>query len=102
MAVKEQYSGRILRALRAARGYSQSDVAEKLGVDYNTYAAKESGKRPFTVPEARIILELFGVKFEDIFLPSDYKNLVVKSVRKIPGEEKAFYVDVEEGGINAK
>jgi putative transcriptional regulator len=87
---------RKLIALRAELGLTQAAMASLLGMSPTTYAAKEKGQSPFTVPEALKILRLFNVKFEDIFLPSSYGSSVAE-VRRIPGTEHGFEVDIKEG-----
>ena len=87
---------RELVALRVKHGLTQVEMAKELGISPSTYSAREQGLTPFTVPEVLKILEMFGVKFEDIFLPSGYGKSVVE-VRRIPGTEHGFEVDIKEG-----
>lgn len=57
-----------LKAKRVELGLTQTDVANKLGIDISTYNAKEQGKRPFTIKEILMLLNILKCKFEDIFL----------------------------------
>lgn len=76
---------RKLRALRAELDFSQAELAEVLGISQGAYSDKELGHTSVTVPEAWKLMILSGKAFEeifpveDIFLPEDYKKLVVKS-----------------------
>ena len=56
-----------LRVLRAARAWSQGDLAEKLGVSRQTVNALETGKYDPSLPLAFKIARLFGRRIEDVF-----------------------------------
>ena len=56
-----------LRILRAAREWSQGDLAEKLGVSRQTVNALETGKYDPSLPLAFKIAGLFGKSIEDVF-----------------------------------
>lgn len=58
-----------LKAKRAEFGYTQQDVAEKLGIAVPTYIHKENGDTLFNLNEIKKLLIIFDCKFEDIFLP---------------------------------
>jgi len=57
-----------IRALRAEKGWSQAELAEKVGVSRNSINAVENGKFDPSLPLAFRIVELFGLKIEDVFL----------------------------------
>ena len=59
-----------LMQARKRRGYSQSDMAEFLGIDRTTYNYKENGLNQFKIDEINKILILLKVSYEDIFAPS--------------------------------
>jgi putative transcriptional regulator len=56
-----------LRELRAAREWSQGDLAAKLRVSRQTVNAIETGKYDPSLPLAFKIARLFGQAIEDIF-----------------------------------
>jgi len=58
-----------LRALRAARGWSQADLAEQLSVSRQTVNALEVGKYDPSLPLAFKIAWVFGKPIEAIFQP---------------------------------
>ena len=58
-----------LRELRAAREWSQSDLAAKLGVSRQTINAIETEKYDPSLPLAFKIARLFKEPVEDIFEP---------------------------------
>jgi putative transcriptional regulator len=60
-----------LRELRAERGWSQADLAEKLDVSRQTINAIETEKYDPSLPLAFKIAELFQMKIEDIFVPNN-------------------------------
>jgi putative transcriptional regulator len=62
-----------LRDLRAARGWSQADLAEKLDVSRQTVNAIETEKYDPSLPLAFKIAEIFNMKIEEIFTPNHRK-----------------------------
>ncbi len=62
-----------LRDLRAERGWSQADLAEKLDVSRQTVNAIETEKYDPSLPLAFKIAELFNMKIEEIFTPNHRK-----------------------------
>jgi putative transcriptional regulator len=56
-----------LRVLRATKEWSQSDLAEKLGVSRQTVNAIETEKYDPSLPLAFKVARLFKLKIEDIF-----------------------------------
>ena len=57
-----------LRDLRAERGWSQADLAQKLDVSRQTVNAIETEKYDPSLPLAFKIADLFDMKIEEIFL----------------------------------
>ena len=57
-----------LKGKRVECGYTQRDMAIKLGISTGAYALKEQGKRQFIIDEISQILHILDCKFEDIFL----------------------------------
>jgi putative transcriptional regulator len=62
-----------LRDLRAERGWSQADLAEKLDVSRQTVNAIETEKYDPSLPLAFKIAELFGMRIEEIFVANHKK-----------------------------
>ena len=56
--------------LRAERGWSQGDLADRLGVSRQTVNALERGKYDPSLPLAFKIAKLFGKRIEQIFDPA--------------------------------
>ncbi len=56
-----------LKVLRAERDWSQSDLAERLGVSRQSINAIETGKYDPSLPLAFRIAELFGLAIEQVF-----------------------------------
>jgi putative transcriptional regulator len=56
-----------LKALRAERGWSQAEVAERLDVSRQSVNAIETGKYDPSLPLAFKIARLFGLPIEAIF-----------------------------------
>jgi putative transcriptional regulator len=60
-----------LRELRAVRQWSQSDLADRLGVSRQTINAIETGKYDPSLPLAFKMARTFKLKIEDIFQPDE-------------------------------
>lgn len=60
-----------VRRLRAEREWSQSELAERLGVSRQTVHAIETGKYAPSLPLAFTIARLFGMAIEEIFTPEE-------------------------------
>jgi putative transcriptional regulator len=58
-----------LRERRGERGWSQGDLAERLGVSRQTVNAIETGKYDPSLGLAFSIAKLFKVRIEDVFQP---------------------------------
>ncbi len=58
-----------LRELRTAKEWSQSDLADKLGVSRQTVNAIETEKYDPSLPLAFKVARLFKLHIEDIFAP---------------------------------
>lgn len=58
-----------LPALRAERGWTQAELAERLEVSRQTVNSIEKGKYDPSLPLAFRIGVLFGLRIEDIFRP---------------------------------
>jgi putative transcriptional regulator len=56
-----------LRELRAAKGWSQGDLADALGVSRQSINALETGKFDPSLPLAFRIARLFSKRIEEIF-----------------------------------
>ena len=57
-----------LRVLRAEQGWSQQDLAERLGVSRQSVNAIETGRYDPSLPLAFQIADVFGLTIEDIFI----------------------------------
>jgi putative transcriptional regulator len=58
-----------LPELRAERGWSQADLAERLGVSRQTVNAVETGRYDPSLPLAFAVAKLFAEPIEKIFKP---------------------------------
>jgi putative transcriptional regulator len=59
-----------LPVLRAERGWTQADLAERLDVSRQTIVSIEKGKYDPSLPLAFKIAELFDAQIEDVFDPN--------------------------------
>jgi putative transcriptional regulator len=63
-----------IRDLRGDRGWSQGELAERLGVSRQSVNAIETGKYDPSLPLAFKIAELFDLKIEDVFEPEEKRT----------------------------
>ncbi len=63
-----------LRVLRAERGWSQGDLAERLEVSRQSVNAIETGRYDPSLPLAFRIAELFGLAIEQVFTSPTKEN----------------------------
>lgn len=56
-----------VRDMRAAKGWSQGDLADALGVSRQSINAIETGRFDPSLPLAFKIARLFGKRIEDVF-----------------------------------
>jgi putative transcriptional regulator len=56
-----------LRVLRAERGWSQAELAQRLGVSRQTVNAIETGKYDPSLPLAFALARTFGRRIEELF-----------------------------------
>src|SRR3990167_8295874 len=57
---------KFIKALRNERGFSQSFMAEKLGISRPSYIGIERGTREITLEEAEKLKDLFGISIEKV------------------------------------
>jgi putative transcriptional regulator len=63
-----------LREMRTQRGWSQGDLAERLGVSRQTVNALETEKYDPSLPLAFRIADVFGMPIERLFFPPEAKR----------------------------
>jgi len=81
-----------IKALRIERGFSQSFMAEKLGISRPSYVGTEQGRREITMGEFEKLSGVLGVSFEEIESGESpnyekYKQMILAFLReggKIP------------------
>ena len=67
-----------LRVLRAARSWSQQDLAERIEVSRQSVNAIETGKYDPSLPLAFRIAELFSLPIEEVFIsPSRHSSKAI-------------------------
>jgi transcriptional regulator with XRE-family HTH domain len=55
-----------IKSLRVQRGFSQMEIAEKLGISRSSYVAFEKGERELSLTEAGILSDMFEVSLQEI------------------------------------
>lgn len=56
-----------LKSLRIEHGYTQFDMAKRLGLSQSCYVLKENGHRSFTLEEAERIAKIFNGTISEVF-----------------------------------
>lgn len=56
----------LVRGIRIGKGFSQSELADKLGLSRASYIAIEQGKRELTLSECEKLSQVLGITFGDI------------------------------------
>lgn len=59
-----------VRELRAARGWTQAELAGRLGVSRQTVISIENGRYEPSLSLAFKFADVFGLRIEDIFAPN--------------------------------
>ncbi|MDK9871993.1 MAG: helix-turn-helix transcriptional regulator [Staphylococcus equorum] len=57
----------ILYIARKEHGHTQKAIAKKLSISPQRYQIKESGKGEFSLTEAKILSELYGMPIDQLF-----------------------------------
>ncbi|PKI11545.1 transcriptional regulator [Staphylococcus shinii] len=60
----------ILYITRKEHGHTQKAIAKKLSISPQRYQIKESGKGSFSLPEAKVLSELYGMTIDELFSDS--------------------------------
>lgn len=69
-----------IKELRKQSGKTQAEMAKILGLSSaNAYSLKERGERRFSIEEARVLSDVFGMDIEDIFFGNDITKVVNKA-----------------------
>ena len=80
--------GQHLRAARELRGFSQYDLAEKLGKDQRSISQMENDKRTPSVAELLQIADILDVSivsfFEGALTPNDLDLLMLQQLNRLP------------------
>ena len=55
-----------VKEYRVMKGYTQTEIANLLGIKQNTYSDKERGKIQFNIKEIKLIKELLNVTYDEL------------------------------------
>lgn len=79
--------GEKLREARELRGYTQQQIADRMGIDKSTYCGYETGKRQPDVQKIKIISKILGVS-GDALLETDFVQVnipIAPNISAVPG-----------------
>ncbi|MEB7831014.1 helix-turn-helix transcriptional regulator [Staphylococcus xylosus] len=57
----------MLYITRKEHGHTQKAIAKKLSISPQRYQIKESGKGSFSLSEAKVLSELYGMTIDELF-----------------------------------
>lgn len=77
-----------IKSLRMKRGFSQVEIAEKIGISRSSYIAFEQGNRELTLAEAVELSKIFEVSLEDIQSGKDNTPEIVLEKNKKVSKNK--------------
>ncbi len=77
---------KMIKNLRTEKGFSQSSIADRLGISRPSYVSIEQGKRELTFGEAEKVSNIFGISLDQIenrVIPNyeKYKQMILAYVR---------------------
>ncbi|MDE2018938.1 MAG: DUF4065 domain-containing protein [Patescibacteria group bacterium] len=78
---------KIIRKIRTGKGFSQLEIAQKLGISRPSYIAIEQGKRELTLKEAQALAQIFGMDLKEMekgLAPNSekYKQMILAYLRE--------------------
>src|SRR3990167_8951462 len=66
MAIMVNKYHAFIKSLRMERGFSQLEIAKKMGISRSSYIAFEQGRRELSLAEASELGRIFQISLEDI------------------------------------
>jgi transcriptional regulator with XRE-family HTH domain len=83
---------KMIKNLRTEKGFSQSSIADRLGISRPSYISIEQGKRELTFGEAEKVSNIFGISLDQIenrVVPNyeKYKQMILSYVRKASSKD---------------
>lgn len=83
---------KMIKDMRNEKGFSQSSIADRLGISRPSYVSIEQGKRELTFGEAERVSSIFGVSLDQIengVIPNyeKYKQMILSYVRKASSKD---------------
>ena len=70
------YKTDVLRGLIKQRGYTEGDVADKLGISRTTFSKKANRKVTFELTEAMQLCSILNTTLDELFLSSEQEKAV--------------------------
>ena len=96
-----------IKSLRVERGFSQLEIAKKLGISRSSYIAFEQGKRDLALSEASQLGEIFEISLEDIQAGKIYvpeiplqRNKNTNKLKKISVKKVLDRISIPQENVN--
>jgi len=89
-----------IQKLRKSLDMTQEQVAGKLGISRPTYLQIERGERDMTIPEARILADMFDVTLEDFLNEKTVNyNVSLPHEKKASPKENTFRISIPQKNL---
>lgn len=72
----------LLKELRRSKGLTGDQMAEIIGLTKASYSKKETGSIKFSLREAKVIADYFGMQIEGIFFANNVSKMETDIFRK--------------------
>lgn len=56
-----------LTSIRLEKGLTQKNICDQTGIDQRTYSTYETGRRNMPIEKAKLIAEVIGVKWYELY-----------------------------------
>lgn len=78
---KDVTLGEYLRYLRTEHGYTQQDIADKLGIHRSTYTYYENGKTEPNLDIVKKLTEIYNIPADDIIMNNKSRSEIVADTK---------------------
>lgn len=88
--------GHNLRQYRQIRGFTQSYLAEQVGLETSSYTNLENGKRGVSLMILRQLADVLGVTMDCLIYEDDQCDKAIRSIeRMLQGKPKSYVASIE-------
>lgn len=88
MVYDTKKSGKRIQQLRKAKGYTQEQFADRLGMSVPTIASIETGRKGTSIDTVLMIAEILGCTTDYILIGNESKSALFDLVEQLPESSK--------------